>query len=81
MGANDSGTSNLPSVISHQPFSFLVALSASARLGYTVEESKSTKSTKVLIGPPPAVPNFSAACFVALSASQFSHARGVSSFW
>ena len=78
MGANDSGTSNLPSVSSHQPFSFLVALSASARLGYTVEESK---STKVLIGPPPAVPNFSAACFVALSASQFSHARGVSSFW
>ena len=29
-GANASGTSNLPSGSSHQPFSFVVALSASA---------------------------------------------------
>ena len=30
LGANASGTGNLPSGSSHQPFSFVVALSASA---------------------------------------------------
>ena len=39
-GANASGTSNLPFVSSHQPFSLFVALSASATLGYTVGESR-----------------------------------------
>ena len=43
-GANASGTSNLPSISSHQPFSFLVALSASPRLGYIVGESKVTQA-------------------------------------
>ena len=42
-------------------------------LGYTVGESK---LTKVLINPPPAAPNSSAACFVALSASPFPHVVG-----
>ena len=53
--------------------------------GYTVGKSKVSsgifESTKVLIDPPPAAPNFSASCFEALSASRFPHACGVSSFW
>ena len=39
------------------------------------------ESTKVLIDPPPAAPNFSATYFVALSANQFPSACGASSFW
>ena len=43
-GANASGTSDLPSSSSHQPFSFWVALSAGLGPGYTVGESKLTQT-------------------------------------
>ena len=68
-------------------FSFLVALSASASwswarvyCGRVRVNSGIVESTKVLIDVPPAAPNFSAVCFAALSASQFPHVCGVSSF-
>ena len=87
MGVNASGTRNLPSGSSHQPFSFLVVLSASASwswagvyCGRVKVNSGIFESTKVLIDPPPAAPSFLAACFAALSASQFPHVCRVSFF-
>ena len=72
----------------HCPFSFLVALSASASwswarvyCGRVRVNSGIVESTKVLIDLPPAAPNFSTVCFAALSASQFPRVCGVSSFW
>ena len=69
-------------------FSFLVALSASASwswarvyCGRVKVNSGIFESTKVLIDPPPAGPDFSAACFVDLSASRFPPVCGVSPFW
>ena len=83
MGANTS-----PSDSSHQSFSFLEALSASASWSWAGVYCRRVKvnsgifeSTKVPIDPPLAAPNFSATCFVAFSASQFPCACGVSSFW
>ena len=88
MGANASGTSKMLSESSHQTFSFLVALSDSASwswarvyCGRVKVNSGIFDSANVLIDPPPVAPNFSAACFAALSASQFPHACEVSSFW
>ena len=68
----------------HWPFSFVVAFSASASWswaglyrGRVKVNSGIFESTKVLIDPPPAAPNFWAACFAALSASQFPRVCGV----
>ena len=78
----------LPSDSSHQPFSFLVALSASASwswagvyCGRVKVNSGTFESTKVPMDTPLAAPNFSAARFAAFSAGRFLRACGVSSFW
>ena len=84
MGANVSGTSNLPSGSSYQPFSFFVVFSVSASWSWARVYCERVKvrssifeSTSVLTSPPPVAPDSLAACFAALSASRFPHAWGV----
>ena len=73
-GANASGTSNLPSGSSYQPFSFFVVFSVSASwswarvyCGRVKVNSGIFESTKVLIDSPPVAPKFLSCMFFSFS--------------